>query len=389
MHTTLLVQDTYCEQGTVWQDAYERENMNDELRYWLGLNGLASVGAVRMRYLIEHFGSAKEAWAAKAGALVEAGLSRTLSDRMVEQRPSMQLETLVEQLRLVKADVVTYLDDTYPVALHNLPDAPAMLYVRGQLSSADEKALAVVGTRKATRYGRDAAHFLSSEVAQRGVTIVSGLAQGIDAAAHEGALDGGGRTIAVMGNGIDHFYPRANQDLARRIVEHGAVISEFPIGTAPQRANFPRRNRIISGLSLAVMVVEAPERSGALITAETALEQGRDVFAVPANIFNNAGKGTNRMIQEGARLISSPEDILDELNMTYERVQTSEKTTKVAPASDLEKKILSFVEAEPIHIDDIARGTGLPVYEVSATLTILELKGLIHLSGAMQYSRAP
>jgi DNA processing protein len=263
------------------------------------------------------------------------------------------------------------------------------LYVRGALSPADDLALAMVGTRKATSYGRDATYDLAKQLARQGITIVSGLAHGIDAAAHKGALDGGGRTIAVFGCGIDVLYPRENRDLALKICDNGALISEFPIGTAPAAGNFPRRNRIISGLSLGILVVEAPEGSGALISADLAAEQGREVFAVPGNIYSPMSRGTNRLIQEGAKLVMHVGDVLDELNIAYTNVQTRLSAEQIAPGNEVEASILKHLSADPLHIDEIVRLSQLPIATVSSTLTILELKGLARMVGHMQYSLIP
>jgi DNA processing protein len=249
----------------------------------------------------------------------------------------------------------------------------------------DELALGMVGTRKATTYGRDAAYHLAKQLAGQHVTVISGMAQGIDSAGHKGALDGGGRTIAVLGSGIDVIYPSENRKLAQQIMNCGALISEFPIGAHPEGRNFPRRNRIISGMSLGVLVVEAPEKSGAMITASVAADQGRDVFAVPGNIFNPMSTGTNRLIQDGAKLVMKVEDILNELKIFHTAVQTHAVAEQIAPANATEAEMLQHLGADPVHIDDLVRLCGLPIATVSSTLTILELKGLARTVGHMQY----
>jgi DNA processing protein len=247
----------------------------------------------------------------------------------------------------------------------------------------DNWALGVVGTRRASVYGREATRSLVGGLAASGVTIVSGLAYGIDTHAHQTALDAGGRTIAVLGNGIDITYPAQNRKLADRIVEHGALVSEYPLGTQPESRNFPPRNRIISGLSLGVLVVEGAADSGAMITADFAAEQGREVFAVPGNILNRASEGPNRLIQQGAKLVIRIGDILEELNLTMAAEQSEAR--EVIPDNDIEAVLLKHLSAEPIHVDELGRAVGLPIHEVAGTLTLMELKGKVRQVGGMNY----
>lgn len=348
---------------------------------------MPGIGPKRLLRLNKFFGNLENAWTAPQSALAEAGLGGQAAANFLQKRPGIDLDAEMEKVRRIKAGIITLVDEQYPVLLRQLDDAPPVLYVRGTLTAADNLALSIVGTRKATRYGRDVSYNLAQHLAQQGITIISGLAHGVDSAAHRGALDGGGRTIAVMGCGLDLVYPRGHQDLAAKITASGAVISEFPIGTQPVATNFPRRNRIVSGLALGVLVTEAPINSGALITASLAADQGRDVFAVPANIYNPMGQGTNRLIQEGAKLVMTVEDILDELNIVQDAAQTRQVTEQVVPANDTEKCILKYLDVDPIHIDHLVRLCGLPVAEVSGTLAILELKGVAQMVGPMQYSR--
>ena len=286
------------------------------------------------------------------------------------------------------ASLITLEDEAYPRLLRSLPDRPILLYRRGARALGNESALALVGTRKASRYGMNVAFQLSSQLARQGVTIVSGMAHGIDAAAHRGALDGGGKTIAVVATGIDRVYPRENADLAEDIAAQGAVITEMPLGSAPLGKNFPQRNRIISGLSLGVLVAEAPIKSGALNTVSHAIDQGRDVFAVPHNIFSLSGGGGNILIQEGAKLVASVEDILEELQVTQLEVETRSRAQEIQPANDVEHAVLQQLSADPVHVDLIVRQTELPTATVTSTLTMLELKGLAESAGPMQYCRA-
>lgn len=357
--------------------------MFDEQVYWLGFSLIPGIGRKSIEYLLGQFRTLADAWHADENALRRADIK---PERIIPKRADIDLNTEIARLIRARARLITLIDDDYPALLKPLADAPPVLYVRGTLSPHDTRALAVVGTRRATSYGRDATTKLVGELAANGVTIISGLAQGIDAAAHSVTLREGGRTIAVLGSGIDIIYPRENTALAQKITEQGALISEFPIGASPNARNFPRRNRVISGLALGLLVVEAPEDSGALITATYAAEQGRDVFAVPANIFNPSGTGTNRLIQEGAKLVTSASDILEELNLSYDNLQTRHHTERIQPDNAIEAALVALMGADPIHIDELVRQSGLNVAQVTSTLTILELKGLAQMVGHMQYS---
>lgn len=347
---------------------------------------MPEIGPKRLAYLLNCFGTLQAAWGASQKQLAQIGLDSRAMSNLLTLRGKLDLPEEYAKIERLGAKLITLADDQYPALLKRLEDAPLVLYVRGELSAADDRALAVVGTRKATTYGRTVAHRLSKELAAQGITIISGLAHGIDSAAHQGALDGGGRTLAILGNGVDKIYPRDQLKLAEQIMRCGAIISEFPLGMPPEKRNFPRRNRVISGLSLGVMVAEAPENSGALITASTAAEQGREVFAVPGNILNPMSRGSNRLIQEGAKLVMDVRDILEEFNIVHTTVQTRTQTERIAPDNPVEAQILQQLGADPIHIDDLARTLGMPVQTVSSTLTILELKGLAQSVGNMQYS---
>ena len=316
-------------------------------------------------------------------------LPRTFLQKFCEERRNIDLKAEMEAVERAGAALVTLDDQAYPALLRQLPDRPLLLYARGQLPYEDEKCFAIVGTRKASKYGWDVAHKMASQLASQGIAIVSGLAHGIDAAAHRGALQAGGRTLAVVGAGIDRTYPRENADLAEEIASQGAIVSEFPLGTKPLAKNFPQRNRLISGMSLGVLVAEAPERSGALNTVSHALDQGREVFAAPHNIFSSKGRGCNQLIQDGAKLVADVDDILDELNITYTKTQTKIQTERLQPANDTEGAILAQLSADPIHVDIIVRQTQLPTATVASALTMLELKGLAESAGPMQYCRAP
>jgi DNA processing protein len=357
-----------------------------DTKYWLGFSLIPEIGPKRLQVLLGAFGSLVTAWTATECQLREAGLEETPTANLLHLRTQIDLDAEIAKVERVGARLITLADEAYPALLKELPDAPVLLYVRGALLPQDELALAIVGTRKATTYGRDAAAHLARQLARNGITIVSGLAHGIDAAAHRGALEGGGRTIAVLGCGIDQIYPRDHRELAHEIIGRGALVSEFAIGMEPEGRNFPRRNRVISGLSLGVLVAEAPEQSGALITASDAAEQGREVFAIPGNIFSSASAGANRLIQDGAKLVITVEDILDELDIAHRNVQTKTITERIAPTGEIETTLLQYLSLDPLHIDDLVRLCGLPITTVTSTLTLLELKGLARSVGHMQYS---
>jgi DNA processing protein len=357
-------------------------------QYWLGLHRLPNFGVVRVSQLLAHFDSVEALWLEPDASLMRLDLPRPLLRQFCAARRSIDLEREMEAVARTGASLVTLDDDAYPPLLRQLSDKPMLLYVRGKLGSNEDKCLAVVGTRKSSKYGWDAANQTAFQLAKQDFTIVSGLAHGIDAAAHRGALAAGRPTIAVVGTGIDIVYPRENIDLADEILADGAIISELPLSTKPLAKNFPQRNRLISGMSLGVLVAEAPERSGALNTVSHALEQGRDVFAIPHNIFSPSGRGCNQLIQDGAKLVSTVDDILDELEVAHVKVQTRIQTERLQPANDTEDAILRQLSADPIHVDIIVRQTQLPTATVTSTLTMLELKGLAENAGPMQYCRA-
>lgn len=359
--------------------------MLSDPKYWLGFSLVPEIGPKRLANLLNWFGDLENAWGASETQLFQSGLEKQPTANLIQIRKKINLDAEIAKVERVGARLITLAHEDYPALLKKLSDAPTVLYVRGTLRPEDSHALSIVGTRKATTYGRDAAYHLAKQLAGQGVTVISGLAHGIDSAAHKGALEGGGRTLAVLGCGVDVIYPSDNHKLAQQIMGCGALISEFSIGMHPEARNFPRRNRVISGLALGVLVVEAPEKSGAMITASIAADQGREVFSVPGNIFNPMSNGTNRLIQDGAKLVMNVGDILDELDIAHNNVQTQAVTERIIPANPTESEILNYLGADPLHIDDLVRLCGLPVATVSSTLTILELKGLARTVGHMQY----
>jgi DNA processing protein len=356
---------------------------NQDLKYWVGLSLIPRIGRVKLSLLESHFGNMEEAWRATPAELSRSGLDKGSVNAIVNWRPQISLEEEMEKLERHGVKAFTFHDPEYPARLKQIYDYPPILYVKGAILPQDEWCLAVVGTRKATVYGRQAAEEIVADLARNKITIVSGLARGIDSIAHRSALEAGGRTIAVFGCGLDIVYPSENASLAQSIIANGALISEFSLGAEPRRENFPLRNRIMSGLSLGVLVVEAGDTSGAMITARLALEQNREVFAVPGSILSPTSRGTNNLIQEGAKLIRDYTDILEELNLRAVAHQIELK--EIIPASDTESLLLKQLSAEPTHIDEVCRGSGLPIATVSSTLAMMELKGMVRQVGTMNY----
>ncbi len=357
--------------------------MPNELLYWLGFNRVTGIGPVRVQALIEHFGSVEAAWNAPEKALRRSGLSETLMMRLSETRESLDLAGELQRIQDHGFWALSRNDPEYPTRLKQIDAAPIVLYGWGELRPGDELAAAIVGTRRATTYGRAAAAELASGLAAAGVTIVSGLARGIDGIAHKSALEVGGRTIAVLGSGLDYLYPPEHRKLAAQIAESGCVLSDYPLGTRPEGGNFPPRNRIISGLSLAVIVVEAADSSGALITANFAADQGRDVFAVPGRIHDRASRGTNRLIAAGAFPALSVDEVLEVLNL--DSIARRAPTQMPLPEDPTERKVLQLLSTEPLHIDELSARSGIPIAELNACLSMLELKGQARQVGGLHY----
>jgi DNA processing protein len=357
--------------------------LNADVKYWVAFNNIPGIGRVRLGQLESCFGGLEKAWHAPSSELKNAGLDAVALRAISEYRGAIDPDAEMAKIEKSGAQILTSNDKAYPRRLKEIYDFPPVLYVRGALKPEDDWSLAVVGTRRATVYGKQVTEEITSDLARSKITIVSGLARGIDTIAHRAALDAGGRTIAVFASGLDIIYPSENERLARDIEANGALISEYALGTRPRADNFPRRNRILSGLSLGTLVTEAGEDSGAMITALRALEQNREVFAVPGSILSPASRGANRLIQEGAKLVREYVDILEELNlMTVER---QIEMREVLPESGEEAVLLKQLSAEPSHIDEVCRRTGLPASTVSGTLAMMELKGLVKQVGTMNY----
>jgi DNA processing protein len=357
----------------------------DEKAYWVALNKVAGIGAIRMAALLAACGSAEAAWHASIQELRTAGIDRRTLENMLQARRDLDVEAEWERVLKSGVQVLTLNDEEYPVNLRQIDAPPPLLYVRGTIQPNDSWAIGIVGTRRASTYGREVAHSLSRDLATSGITVISGLALGVDTVAHKSALASEGRTIAVLGSGVDQIYPPDNRGLAQAIAESGAIVSEYPLGTRPDASNFPPRNRIISGLSRGVVIVEAGTRSGALITANFAAEQGRDVFAVPGSILHPGSSGCNALIQQGAIPLLNVQDILNHLG--FEQARSQQAARAIIPADPQEAALLAHMNQEPRHLDDLVRESTLPAPQVAGLLTVMELKGLVRQVGALSYVR--
>ena len=391
----------------------------DDLKYWVAFHGVNGMGPQRFNRIETYFGSLEEAWQARRGELRDAGIGPALVEDIEVRRNQIDPDHEMDRLMRRGIRPIHLRSEEYPEQLAESDDAPAVIFVCGDLDPQDSNSIAVVGTRDATTYGMEMASVISGELARMGVTIVSGLAIGIDTAAHRSALNAGGRTIAVLAGGLDSIYPRQNRGLARQIVESGCLISEYQLGTRSKRDHFPRRNRIISGLSRGVIVVEAAKKSGATWTVKWALEQNREVFAVPGNATSPQSEGTNWLIQQGAKLTTCADDVLQELSVFFgdlerdpemARRQSSEHVSstvaaRTAPASDAGyrprkprvEEIETFNEREhaiavslidadgPIHVDEVARSMSASVTDVMSALTMMEVRGVVQCTEGALY----
>lgn len=355
-------------------------------KYWLGFNLVAGIGTAKLQALLDYFGSPAAAWEATDAQMQRLGLDKRARNNLIQARAEYDLEAKLAELKQAGIKLLHWDSPDYPLYLKEIPAPPPVLYMHGRLDEQDQVAVAIVGTRRLTSYGRQMTHELTAGLVRQGVTIVSGLARGIDAIAHRTALELGGRTIAVLGSGLAQIYPPENRNIVKQILaqDQGAVISEYELNTKPQAKNFPPRNRIISGLSLGTIVVEGDVKSGAMITAKFALEQNREVFAVPGNVTSPASKGPNSLIQQGAKLVTSVEDVLEELDFVQKVEQAA--VQMALPMSAEEAALLPHLSQEPVHIDEICRESDLPAAKVSSTLTLMELKGLVQNVGGMKYA---
>jgi DNA processing protein len=356
--------------------------MNEREAY-IALNMMEKIGPVGVRSLVNELGSVMAIFEADKASLTRAqGIGPEVAGAIVNQRDSVNWAGEIEKANAFGAHIVTQIDKEYPKELLEIHDPPLALYVWGTLETRDKHSIAVVGTRRPTHYGRETAALLSFQLAKAGMTVVSGLAQGIDMVAHESALKANGRTLAVMGSGLDHIYPTSNTDLAKSISKQGAVITEFPFSRQPDKTTFPMRNRIVSGLSMGVLVVEAGFNSGALITANMALEQGRSVFAVPGRIDSHASVGTNGLIKSGAKLVITVEDVLQEYEFLLPQFMIESKGAKSERApllSENEVRLVEILNDGEQDVDTLIRGSGLKPAEVSSLLLEMEMKRVVRM----------
>ena len=377
----------------------------DDLKYWVALSGIPHLGSARFRLLEAYFESLEDAWRADATQLEEAGMDPRTAQVVASAKRDADPDKGMEALAQAGVKAANWNSEDYPPRLREIHDPPPVLYYLGELMPSDQFSVAVVGTRNPTSYGREAATALSRDLASVGITIVSGLALGIDGVAHRAALECGGRTIAVVAGGLDTVYPREHAALFRQIQARGAVVSEHKLGVRPDSRNFPRRNRLISGITLGTLVVEAGEGSGTRWTVQQALEQDREVFCVPGSIFSPASSFTNRMIKEGAKLVADYTDVLEELNlpemsmgkdnlaelqksMDFTATETDIEGDDLQGLDADESSLVARLSGEPVHVDDLCRQSGIPIATITSMLTLLELKGKVIQVGSMHYVRS-
>ncbi len=366
------------------------KDMNDEKYYWLGFSAFPGIGPVRFKLLVDFFGSAKDAWDASYKDLVDINLGEKLVRKFVEFRDSFSVEKYAKELVTKKIKFITLKDSHYPKLLAQISDAPFVLYIKGKKKDDWDigRSIGVVGTRMISSYGKQVTEKITAELVGYGFTIVSGMAYGVDAAAHKAAIASGGKTIAVLGCGVDLIRPVSNTKLYHKIIDgYGAVISEFPTGMESSKGLFPARNRIISGLSLGVVVTEGAEDSGSLITARYAAEQGREVFAVPGPITSSLSKGPTKLLKQGAKLVSEVEDILEELNIKNVPMKQffNDTMKEFKNLSGEEKKIIELLQNEELHFDEIVRKSSVSSAKLGSILSMMEIKGMIKNLGSGNY----
>jgi len=367
-------------------------NLQD-LKYLNALNKISGVGAQRLRKLVGFFGSAEAAWKADLERIIRSGVGEKLAGRIFDERKTTDPDRELEIMEKENVHLIEWNDPLYPALLKETPHPPYLLYVKSSVPFDEEvfaeligsPAVAVVGVRKNTTYGATAAQNLARDLASAGITVVSGMALGIDSWAHRGALDAGGKTLAVLGSSLDekNIHPKHNINLAHEIMGSGALLSEYPVGTSASPLTFPARNRIVAGLTSGTIVIEASEKSGALITAQMALESNREVFAVPGSIFSESSIGTHNLLRSGAKIVTGVKDILEELGL--ERSSRQKISSPKNPENEMEKIVLAFLSSEPLHIDNISKLAKLQTASVASTLAMMELRGWVKNIGGQNY----
>ncbi|MCL4382416.1 MAG: DNA-processing protein DprA [Patescibacteria group bacterium] len=358
--------------------------MQKDLPFWLAFNFFSGIGPQRFKLLLKYFGKAQKAYEANEETLLKTGLGANLVSQFLIFRQKFNPQGFYEEVKKKGITILTLKDKNYPDSLRQISDCPPVLYIKGQIKIEDELAVAIVGTRKISAYGREVTEILTRDLVASGLTIVSGLARGVDSLAHKIALEAAGRTIAVLGCGVDLVYPPENKALYEQIILHGAVVSEVAPGQYVAKGIFPARNRIIAGLSLGVVVTEGAEDSGALITARDAANQGREVFAVPGPITSYLSAASSILIKEGAKLVYHVSDILEELDIKSKI--KSQKAKKIIPENPEEEKILQILENERLHIDSLVRISGMEAGRIASLLTLMEIKGKVKNLGGMVYT---
>lgn len=368
------------------------ENSPHAIRAWLTLSMVPGVGPLLRRDLLERFGCAQAILDAAPSELREVPrLGPKLCNALCNAQRDIDVDSELQRCQQHGIDLLTQETQQYPDPLSQIPDPPAVLFSRGSFLPQDEMAIAIVGTRHASHYGRTQARRLAAGLSRAGLTIVSGLARGIDTEAHQACLDANGRTIAVLGSGLLNIYPAENKPLAERVVLNGALVSESATLSKPSRGSFPRRNRIVTGMSLGVIVVEAGDRSGALISARLSMEQGREVFAVPGPVDSRTSRGCHQLIRDGAKLVEGPDDVLEELGPMFQTAVDRDGREVHHPAelqlNEQEKLVLDAILNRPTTIEEVVEGCGLPVHRVLSTVSVLEMRRLIRRLGGMQVVR--
>ncbi|MDI6800692.1 MAG: DNA-processing protein DprA [Thermodesulfovibrionales bacterium] len=356
---------------------------DNDLKYWLALSFIKDIGPVTIKRLLSAFHSPQDIMKASFNELKDVeDVGKARAKRIKEFNAWDLIDTEIKKAEKHNINIITYSDKEYPEHLKQIIDAPTVLYTKGRFTKDDRYAIAIVGSRLMTEYGKRTAEKMAGEIASCGLTVVSGMARGIDTVSHENALKTGGRSIAVLGCGMDKPYPPENRKLFGALSQSGCVVSEFPIGTPPNKENFPKRNRLISGLSMGVLVIEATRESGSLITASYALEQGKEVFAIPGNLTSANSEGTNALIKKGAKLVQKIEDILEELSPQLKgllkiRENSLTRSMDGLEINEEEKAICNILGTEPKHIDIIAREIKMPSSRLSGLLLGLEIKGIV------------